>query len=60
MGIWGQSNDSDPRVSGAGLTWEFADSWSLNPEILYIYDDSNILAEEYSSTEIWFTARKDF
>jgi tetratricopeptide (TPR) repeat protein len=45
---------------GAGLTWEFADSWSLNPEALYIKDDSNILAANYSSTEIWMTVRKDF
>jgi len=46
--------------AGAGLTWQFAESWSLNPEILYIYEDSNTLANEYSSTEIWFTLRKDF
>jgi hypothetical protein len=45
---------------GAELTWQFADSWSFNPEILYVYDDSNTLAYEYSSTEIWFTVRKDF
>jgi tetratricopeptide (TPR) repeat protein len=52
--------EDDLYEAGAGLTWEFADYWSLNPEILYIYDDSNILAEEYSSTEIWFTVRRDF
>jgi tetratricopeptide (TPR) repeat protein len=52
--------EDDLYEAGAGLTWEFADAWSLNPEILYIYDDSNILAEEYSSTEIWFTVRRDF
>ncbi|MEE4146471.1 MAG: tetratricopeptide repeat protein [Halieaceae bacterium] len=46
--------------AGGGLTWEFANSWSLNPEILYIYDDTNLLANEYSSTEIWMTIRKDF
>jgi hypothetical protein len=46
--------------AGGGLSWEFADSWTLNPEILYIYDDSNILVRNYSSTEIWFTVRKDF
>jgi hypothetical protein len=45
---------------GAELTWQFADSWSFKPEILYVYDDSNTLAYEYSSTEIWFTVRKDF
>ena len=45
---------------GGGLTWQFAPSWSLNPEILYILDKSNILAVNYSSTEIWITLRKDF
>jgi tetratricopeptide (TPR) repeat protein len=45
--------------AGAGLTWEFAQGWSLNPEVLYIRDQSNILADNYSSTEIWITLRKD-
>ena len=52
--------EDDLYEAGAGLTWEFAKSWSLNPEILYIRDDSNILANNYSSTEVWFTVRKDF
>jgi tetratricopeptide (TPR) repeat protein len=52
--------EDDLYEAGAGLTWEFAKSWSLNPEILYIRDDSNILVNNYSSTEIWFTVRKDF
>ena len=52
--------EDDLYEVGGGLTWEFAKSWSLNPEILYIYDDTNILANEYSSTEIWMTIRKDF
>jgi hypothetical protein len=46
--------------AGAGLTWGFARGWSLNPEILYIRDKSNILALNYSSTEIWITLRWDF
>ena len=45
---------------GGGLTWEFHPSWTLNPEVLYIRDQSNILAANYSSTEIWITLRKDF
>lgn len=45
---------------GGGLTWQFAPTWSLNPEILYTRDESNILAANYSSTEIWITLRKDF
>jgi tetratricopeptide (TPR) repeat protein len=52
-------NDNLYEVGG-GLTWQFAPSWSLNPEILYIRDESNILAVNYSSTEIWITLRKDF
>jgi tetratricopeptide (TPR) repeat protein len=46
--------------AGGGLTWRFAPGWSLNPEILYIRDQSNILAANYSSTEIWITLRRDF
>ena len=45
---------------GGGLTWEFGDGWSLNPEILYIRDQSNIVTVNYSSTEIWLTLRYDF
>lgn len=46
--------------AGAGLTWQFAPTWSLNPEVLYIRDQSNFLAANYSSTEVWITLRKDF
>jgi tetratricopeptide (TPR) repeat protein len=52
-------NDNLYEVGG-GLTWQFAPSWSLNPEILYTRDKSNILAVNYSSTEIWLTLRRDF
>ena len=45
---------------GGGLTWEFASAWTLNPEFLWIEDDSNILAHNYSSTEMWITVRRDF
>ncbi len=45
---------------GGGLTWEFGRGWSLNPEILYTEDKSNILALNYSSTELHLTLRKDF
>jgi hypothetical protein len=45
---------------GGGLTWEFAPTWTLNPEVLYIRDESNFLSPNYSSTEIWITLRKDF
>jgi tetratricopeptide (TPR) repeat protein len=55
----GTRNDNLYEVGG-GLTWQFAPHWSLNPEILYIRDQSNILAANYSSTEIWITLRRDF
>lgn len=55
----GTRNDNLYEVGG-GLTWEFHPSWTLNPEVLYIRDQSNILAANYSSTEIWITLRKDF
>ena len=45
--------------AGAGLTWEFARGWSLNPEVLFIRDQSNVLAVNYSSTEFWVTLRWD-
>ncbi len=55
----GTRNDNLYEVGG-GLTWQFLPTWSLNPEILYIRDSSNVLANNYSSTEIWITLRKDF
>jgi hypothetical protein len=55
----GTRNDNLYEVGG-GLTWQFLPTWSLNPEILYTRDQSNILAANYSATEIWITLRKDF
>lgn len=55
----GTRNDNLYEVGG-GLTWQFAPKWSLNPEILYIRDSSNVLAANYSSTEVWITLRVDF
>lgn len=45
---------------GGGLTWELGPGWSLNPEIVWIRDYSNILFVNYSSTELHLTLRKDF
>ena len=55
----GTRNDNLYEVGG-GLTWQFAPGWSLNPEVLYIRDQSNVLAVNYSSTELWITLRVDF
>jgi hypothetical protein len=52
-------NDNLYEVGG-GLVWEFAERWTLNPEILYIRDQSNVLGANYSSTEVWATVRKGF
>jgi hypothetical protein len=35
-------------------------TWSLRPEILWIRDQSNSIAFNYSSTEIWLNLRKGF
>jgi hypothetical protein len=55
----GTRNDNLYEVGG-GLTWQFLPNWSLNPEFLYIRDQSNILSANYSSTEVWITLRVDF
>lgn len=56
---FGKRRDNLYEVGG-GLTWEFAPTWTLNPEVLYIRDESNFLSPNYSSTEVWITLRKDF
>lgn len=45
---------------GAGLVWTFMPGWSLRPEILYIRDQSNAVAFNYSATEAWINLRVDF
>jgi len=55
----GTRNDNLYEVGG-GVVWAFAERWTLNPEILYIRDQSNVLGANYSSTEVWATVRKGF
>jgi len=45
---------------GGGLVWEFAPTWTLRPEVLWIRDQSNAVNFNYSSTEVWITLRWDF
>jgi len=45
---------------GGGLVWSFASGWSLRPTFEYNWEDSNIDALAYSSTELWLTVRKSF
>lgn len=53
------TRNDDLYELGGSLTWEFKKDWSLIPQVLYIYDHSNIVFENYSSTEIWLTLRYD-
>ncbi len=46
--------------AGSYLTWEFAPTWTLRPELLWIRDHSNAVAFNYSSTEVFLNVRKSF
>ena len=45
---------------GGGVVWRFAPGWSLRPTFEYNWEESNIPALAYSSTELWVTVRKSF
>ena len=45
---------------GGGLVWRFGSGWTLRPTLEYNWEESNIDALAYSSTEVWLTARKSF
>jgi tetratricopeptide (TPR) repeat protein len=45
---------------GGGVVWRFARGWSLRPTVEYNWEESNIPALAYSSTEMWLTVRKSF
>jgi hypothetical protein len=45
---------------GAGLVWRLGSGWSVRPELLYEYEDSNLDALTYSGTEVWVNVRKRF
>ena len=45
---------------GAGLVWDLGRGWSLRPELLYVRDQSNSTAFNYSATEGWLNVRLDF
>lgn len=46
--------------AGGGVLWGFAPQWEAGPSLLYIRDRSNILGNNYSSTEISLVLRRDF
>lgn len=43
-----------------GVTWAFAPSWSLRPQVVYIKNDSNLAIFEYEKTDVSINLRKDF
>ena len=45
---------------GAGLIWDLGRGWSLRPELLYVRDQSNAIAFNYSSIEGWINLWVDF
>lgn len=45
---------------GGGLVWELGRGWSLRPEVLYVRDQSNATAFNYSSIEGWINVWVDF
>ena len=51
--------DGDASMWGVngGLVWGFGSGWSVRPTVEYNWEDSNIAALAYSSTEMWLTVR---
>ena len=45
---------------GGGVVWRIGSGWTLRPTFEYNWEDSNIDALAYSSTELWLTVRKSF
>jgi hypothetical protein len=52
-------NDDLVEVGG-GLTYELGKLWSVNGDVLWVRDYSNLIFVNYSSTELHLTLRKDF
>lgn len=52
-------NDDLVEVGG-GLTYALGKHWSLNADVLWIRDFSNLVFLNYSSTELHVTLRRDF
>jgi hypothetical protein len=56
----GAIRNDDLVEVGGGLTWELGKLWSLNADITWVRDYSNLIFINYSSTEVHATLRKDF
>jgi hypothetical protein len=59
IGITGRRLDDLFEV-GAGVLWAFAPRWEIGPSLLYLRDESSIVGNNYNSTEISLTLRRDF
>jgi tetratricopeptide (TPR) repeat protein len=58
--ILAQRNDNLYEI-GTYLTWQFAPSWTLRPQLLWIHDRSNAdIGFNYASTEFFVNVRKSF
>lgn len=58
-GVTGRRLD-DLFEIGAGLLWAFAPRWEVGPSLLYLHDKSSVIVNNYNSTEISLTLRRDF
>jgi hypothetical protein len=56
----GPTRNDDLVEVGAGLTYELGGNWSVNGDVLWIRDYSNLIFINYSSTLLHLTLRKDF
>lgn len=64
------SPDLDPVVPFArsdnlyeavgGMSWTFAPAWTLRPEVVWLRDQSDVAAQNYSSIEGWVSVRRSF
>ena len=64
------SPDLDPVVPFArsdelyeivgGMSWTFAPDWTLRPEVVWLRDQSDVAAQNYSSIEGWLSVRRSF
>lgn len=64
------SPDLDPVVPFArsdnlyeavgGMSWTFAQDWTLRPEVVWLRDQSDVAVQNYSSIEGWLSVRRSF
>lgn len=67
---WGDFQVVNPAFNGKrddvlydatlGLSWIFADRWSLQPQVVWIRNDSNIPSSDFDRTDYLLLLRRDF